>query len=301
MSWLNDLMQKFPVRRTKKEKAAFRDYIVAQTGGNVECVNGNNNVVLGDVKSARVVFTAHYDTPCTIGMPNLMLPRNKVLFFAYQMVPVFVLLAVAALVGWLVSLLNSVNSQSTFGIAFLVTYYVLLYLMINGFSNPHNANDNTSGVATVLTLWDGLTKDQRSDVAIILFDNEEKGKLGSKAYFKAHKDMMEDKLLVNLDCVGNGDNVLFIAKPKAEQSAEYAALKSGFDAGEWCKVQHFPLKGSEANSDYKSFPMGVCCLACKSSKKGILYTPYIHTPSDVVASEQNVQGIADGFRKYLTK
>ena len=34
--------------------------------------------------AARVIFTAHYDTPSNMVLPNLIIPRNLPLYFAYQ-------------------------------------------------------------------------------------------------------------------------------------------------------------------------------------------------------------------------
>jgi len=33
----------------------------------------------------------------------------------------------------------------------------------------------------------------------------------------------------------------------------------------------------------------VGCMAYKRTKKGLLYTPYIHTPKDVVADNKNIE------------
>ena len=174
-------------------------------------------------------------------------------------------------------------------------------MALRTFTNKHNANDNTSGVATVLSMIEKLDKDALGRVAFILFDNEEKGLKGAKAYNNAHKAQMQDKLLINFDCVANGKNILFIAKPKAEGNPCYALVKESFNKTEDFNVEFYPLKGSVSNSDYKKFEQGVCCVACKRAKNGFLYTPYIHTAKDVVADSKNVEFLSDCATEYVNK
>lgn len=291
-NYLDKLNTDYPIRKTEEEKEKFRAYVhkrASVKGAVIQTEhNGNNkNIVIGDAEQAKVIFTAHYDTPAKSVFPNIMIPRNKPLFFAYQFGLIFLLLAVSIGVGYLVGMVGFA-SRSVFFLTFLVLYYGLYFRLFRFGKNPHNYNDNTSGVATLLTIWDGLDSQALNDVAFIFFDNEEKGKKGSKAYFAEHKTQMQNKLLVNFDCVGNGNNIVFIAQENAEQLPAYPLLKESFTSSKAYKVAFYPIKGSECNSDHKNFPCGVGCMACKTSKKGVLYTPYIHTPKDVCASEENI-------------
>ena len=88
---LDFLNQNYPVRRTEKEKDSFRAEIIrrlAEKGvdARVESTGDgkNKNIVIGDVASAKVVCTAHYDTPAAALFPNIMIPRNSLLFYLYQ-------------------------------------------------------------------------------------------------------------------------------------------------------------------------------------------------------------------------
>ena len=71
MSIINTLVEKFPIRRSKEQKEAFRAWAVEQATqmgyqAQVEAVKDHNNVVIGDPETAKAVFTAHYDTPATL-------------------------------------------------------------------------------------------------------------------------------------------------------------------------------------------------------------------------------------------
>ena len=305
MDYLKEINDKHPIRKTEAQKDAFRKYVIDKATekgavARVEKLDKHNNVVIGDPQTAKTVFTAHYDTPCASLFPNLMMPRNKGLFYLYQFVIIFLFLALSLTPAIIVGM-NILQSEIAYAGIFLVIYFGLFFLCFKTFTNKHNANDNTSGVATILSIIDKLSKEQLEKVAFILFDNEEKGLQGAKAYSKAHKTQMQDKLLINFDCVANGKNVIFIAKPKAEENPYYALLKESFAPSEEMSVGFYSLKGSVSNSDYKKFEQGVCCVACKKSKKGLLYTPYIHTKKDVVADVKNVEFLVNNSLAYIDK
>lgn len=307
MNYLDFLNRSYPVRRTAKEKEAFRTAIQEHLVGKginarVErTADGKNeNIVIGDVSTARVVCTAHYDTPAASLFPNLMIPRNTLLFYLYQFVPIVLLLVIALTGGFLTaaSLPDQTCFMQVFLLIYLVIYYGLYILLYRVFKNPNNCNDNTSGVATILTVLDSLSAEERSKFAFILFDNEEKGKKGSKAYAKDHKDMMQERLVVNFDCVGNGEHMIFIAMKDAEKLGVYRKLCESFaDHGKY-HTYFYPIKGSQSNSDYKNFPCGIGCMACRKSKRGVFYTPNIHTPRDTVASYENIQFLSDGMKRF---
>lgn len=48
--------------------------------------------------------------------------------------------------------------------------------------------------------------------AFVLFDHEEIGMVGSYSFAKKHKEILKDKLIVNLDCVSDGDHILVMKK-----------------------------------------------------------------------------------------
>ena len=81
--------------------------------------------------------------------------------------------------------------------------------MMAGPANRHTANDNTSGVITLLEIALSLPEELRSDVCFVWFDNEERGLLGSAAFAGKHKETKKGALVLNFDCVGDGDSLQF--------------------------------------------------------------------------------------------
>ena len=90
--------------------------------------------------------------------------------------------------------------------------------MMRGFANRKNANDNTSGVAVLLSLLEDLPLDQRNKVCFVFFDDEEKGLGGSKAFKRQYRKKIGFKPLINFDCVAHGRHLMFITKKEFNES-----------------------------------------------------------------------------------
>lgn len=302
MTYLEQLVEKFPIRRSMEQKEAFRKHVLKEASSlgyraKVESSGGkHDNIVIGSPEKAQVTFTAHYDTPAVNFLPNIMMPRNILLFFFYQFLIVGLMLLAALIVGVIANaLLHDVQTSYIIGWLF---YMGLLMLMLYGPSNKHNVNDNTSGVATLLETMAKIPPEHRDRVAFILFDNEEKGLRGSKAYAKEHLEVQYTHLIVNLDCVGVGENILVIVPKLAAKLPPYAQLEEALRAQEGRKALFFPKAGSVCNSDQKSFKCGVAVMACKKRPVVGYYCPSIHTARDTQADQGNIDFLSDGLSAF---
>lgn len=287
-----DILTAHPVRKKKIQKERFRqevqDYL--QTLGystNVESGSfGSKNLVIGDPDRAKYLVTAHYDTCARMFVPNLITPCNALLFILYQIFVCLLLivptLAVGALVGYLFH-------------SFFVGYFlwmVLLWtgiaLMLVGPANSSNVNDNTSGVVTVLEIAKSLPENYRKDVCFVLFDLEEAGLIGSASYRKAHKKASDSQMVLNLDCVGDGDEVIFFSTSKLKKNQKKLADLEKITGNFGRKTVTVRKQGfSIYPSDQAHFPYGVGICALNRGKLG-LYLSKIHTPKDTVLDETNV-------------
>lgn len=298
--YLNLINDNYPIRRTKSQKEKFREFIKNEISNTkydfrVETLdNSHNNIIIGDVEKANVIFTAHYDTPATSIVPNLMFPRNRFLGLIYHLGIPVILSILSLLLAYLISNLIINNTKITV-ILYLFIYLTSFYLLTRCFTNKNNKNDNTSGVATILEL---ATICEKENVAFVLFDDEEKGLLGSKSFNKAHKELLRKKLLVNFDCVGVGENIIFIAKDEAIKHDLYENLKGYFVSNEIYNPLFFPYKGSFANSDFKSFDCSIGVMCCKKLKN-IYYTNKIHTNKDKVANKKNIEYIVENIIEFI--
>ena len=301
--YLSFLNGHYPVRHTKDEKRAFFEYVQKETDGKarIEQNSWHSNIVIGDPNKAKVIFTAHYDTPWRAFLPNLMLPTNRLLYLAYNISIALVLLAPAIAGSFLILKLFSLDRMSRPGSAVWFLSYLILYVglfilvMFNG-KNRHNYNDNTSGTAAVLELCKAV-KDENA--AFILFDHEEWGKLGRKAYAKAHPDIKQDTLVINLDCVANGTNFIFAVPDKASGSEIFSALKNCLKDTDAYRALLYPSKNISMNSDQMSFNLGVGVCACKYKPRIGYYCDKIHTVHDTEVSEDNVSYLTQVFSEFL--
>lgn len=286
-----DVLQLHPIRKSKKQKRAFRDDVCAYAESlgyavAVENKGQSNNVVIGDPVNAKYLITAHYDTPAGMIIPNLITPCHAWTFWLYQIaVTVLILLPMLALLP----LLEMVGLSHD--LAFCISYLILvleLFLVYSGPANKNNANDNTSGVVTVLETARSMPENLRDRVCFVLFDLEEMGLVGSSAYRKMHKKETNDQIILNLDCVGEGDDILIFPTNKLKKNADRMNWleKATGTFGE--KNISVRKKGfSFYPSDQKNFPSGVGIAALRRNKF-CLYLSRIHTRRDTILEETNV-------------
>lgn len=293
---LNEIFERFPIRRTPEQKNALFEYVRAEAEAvgleaRIEQLDKkHNNIVIGDVENASVVYTAHYDTPARSLVPNLMMPRNPGLGYAYAFgIPLIIAFASLGIAYALQAVFDL--PYPAFASIYIVLYFALFFGIMRRGANKTNKNDNTSGVAAVLSI---MSKNPKG-AAYILFDNEEKGLLGSKALVKSNKELWDNKPLINFDCVGLGDNIVIVAMEKAEKHPVFRKITETVKGNNDYKVGFYPKKGSMTNTDSKNFPCGISVMACKKNKMGVLYTPYIHTKHDTVASSGNIDFLANAF------
>lgn len=296
--FLSTLLACYQVRRRPAQKEAFGRYIqeTAQSLGysyRMETQKGrlaSRNLIVGDPEKAKVVFTAHYDTCSEMPVPNLIFPKNMVLTILVQMPLILLMVALGIGAGTLAY--RWTGQELSYRLVFLVVYFGLFALMFLGPANRHTANDNTSGVAALLSIMASLPAQQRHTAAFLFFDNEEYGKVGSKQYKKAHPDLMEGKVLLNLDCIGDGDNFLIVAPKKAEDELKNL-LRDAFRDEDGKRAVHCSAKNTHYNSDQMSFPQGAAVAACRKNRFGY-YVPRIHTRRDVICAESNLAYVTQG-------
>ena len=271
-----DVLTSFPVRKSRKQKQAFWDAVQSylKTIG-YDCTIekgslGARNIVIGNPETAEYLVTAHYDTPARLPFPNLITPCSFWPFLGWQIV-ITVLIFLAAFVPGLILAFAGMSAEAASRIWSLSLYGILL-LMLIGPANKHNANDNTSGVVTVLEIAKSMPDACRDKVCFVLFDLEEAGLIGSSSYQKLHKKHTANQLVLNMDCVGDGNElVMFPTKKLKKDSARIDQLRR--ICGKWGeKSIALREKGfSYYPSDQKNFPYGVGIAALRRSGWAGLY------------------------------
>ncbi len=302
------ILNKFLIRKTTKQKTAF----IAELGKNFECTiqssKLNRNIIIGDVKTAKTVYSAHYDTPASLLFPNFMTPKSLLWYLVYQIV-VGVIVFIP-IVGFTILFRMIYNffitfelSSSAYLLLNLITSFgplvilgLFFYLLLCGPANKSNTNDNTSGVITLIELYTNMSDEAKKECAFVFFDNEEKGLLGSRLFKKIYKKEMKNFVLVNFDCVADGDNILLVHSKKAKLNYK-DNIKKHFTNHETKKLiddNGFCIYPSDNMGFTNS--IGICAL--KHNKVFGYYVDKIHTKHDTAFDEENINYLVERFNNY---
>ena len=303
-----EIFDKYQVRKTKAQKQKFRDYVLsyAKSQGYAARVEKGgkkaDNIIVGDPKSAEVVYTAHYDTCAVMPFANFITPKCIPIYLLYQLVLslIIYIIPLSVIIGSR-HVLNATGSDLYFLATFFSGYVLLILvttLLLKGPANKHTANDNTSGVTLLIDIMTDMPDELRSKVAYIFFDLEEMGTLGSKGYAMRHKTLAKQITVVNFDCVSDGKNILFAVKKKAADFTD--KLTMAFKSNETYTVD-IATKGAFYPSDQRNFERGIGVSALNKTKNGLLYMNKIHTKRDTVYDEDNIEFLKEGAIELVKK
>ena len=300
-----DVFRDFPVRKTKKQKQAFRESVQSyaeQLGYpcTVESGSlGSRNLVIGNPEQADYLVTAHYDTCARLPIPNFLTPCNFWPFLLWQVVLVLLILGICILMGLGVGFLTGSGAIGSWCGYLMI--WVILALMLIGPANPSNANDNTSGVVTLLEIAKSMPGNQRKKVCFVLFDLEEAGLIGSASYRKAHKSQTDRQMVLNLDCVGDGDYLtLFPTKRLKKDRTRLTSLYKACGYFGKKSILVHEQGFSFYPSDQANFPYGVGI--CALNKRGkTLYLSRIHSKKDTLLERTNVNLLRAALITYICR
>ena len=170
----------------------------------------------------------------------------------------------------------------------LVTFVLVLYLMMAGPANRHTVNDNTSGVVSLCELMAAMTEEERAKAAFVFFDYEELGLIGSAHFRSRHRQELKEKLLVNLDCVSDGDYIMLVQSKRARQAYGDKLAEIFTPAGEK-KVLLERTSTAFYPSDQYNFPISVGVAALNRKQVLGYYLSRILTNRDTVYDEKNIE------------
>ena len=296
------ILSAYQVRKTKKQKTDFIEFMKSripdlrvEEGGLLK----SRNLIVGDVKSARVVLSAHYDTCAGLPFPNLIAPKNMLITLLYSLLITLPFLLLMVGVNILMQYLTN-----SFSLAYWTSLFVFLAsyfgVFLAGPANSHTVNDNTSGVITLCEMIRICREKGISDVAFVFFDHEETGLFGSSHFRKLHKREMKGKLLINFDCVSDGDHILFVLNQPAND-AHLERLRASLPKTD-AKTAHLEKSSNTFYpSDQMGFHTAMAVSAMKKSRFFGLYLDRIHTKKDTVMDETNIAYICEGMERFLAE
>lgn len=295
-----EILRDWQVRKTAAQKKRFIDFLSSripglrvEEGGLIRC----RNLILGDPDTADLIFTAHYDTCARLPFPNLVTPKNLLLYLAYQLL-IMVPFLLAAALGFLLMTHLGMSYMSAWFLSWLLFMGLVLYVFLFGPPNPHTVNDNTSGVLMLCELIEGLSDEEKRRCAFVFFDHEENGLIGSAVFARRHRKALKRRLVMNFDCISEGDHLLFVGSGGARRLCG-DRLREAF-VPEGGKTPHLESTLTAFYpSDQSNFPCGIGVAALKKVPLAGLYLGKIHTIRDTVLDEENYRWLFAGIRRFL--
>ena len=290
------ILAEHQIRKTFQQKTAFIQLLKqhfpelsVQESSFLKC----RNLIIGDVESADVILSAHYDTCANLPFPNFIAPKNPVLSVLYCLLPYF---AIIFPVNLLLNLYT--NRAILHWIISIILSFVIGFLIIAGPANKCNTNDNTSGVIVLCELLNILSKLTKQKVAFVFFDLEELRLVGSRLFLKKYKDQLDDKLLINFDSVSDGSHLMICANKSARENYS-KKLKTAFLPTEELSILFTSAEKTIFPSDQKGFPCSVVIATLKHKWYLGYYLDRIHTKKDTVFISENIRHICNCILCFL--
>ncbi len=294
--------ERFPVRRTKAQKQAFRDWLTAELRGlgyaPREEINGRvkaRNLLAGDPEKSAVLFVAHYDTPSRWLLPDLGFPRNIPLWILWQLLHILLLLIPALAVYTAVWSLTGGNARlGLWGL--VLTYAGLLCLSQFGPANPVNRGEDADPAA-MLTLMASLPEEDRKKAAFLFADRGCTAGSGARAWAREHPMPAYTRLTVAFARVGGGDRLLMAATDLAVKCTGFGSLTAALEKCEGLPLTRCSTRLCTVRGDRKSFRCGVSLTACRRAPGVGLWYHGGRTPGDRRCD--NVEAVSAALRAFL--
>ena len=295
------ILSDWQVRKTKKQKLAFIRLMQShfpELRVEESQIIHNRNLVAGDLETAEFILSAHYDTCAVLPFPNFVMPKNILMTVLYSLLICIPFFLIAFGFNFLLTLVTD-NFFVHYWASFILIIGLIILVFFAGIPNRHTANDNTSGVITLCELMERMPEEMRKKVLFVFFDNEENGLLGSAFFRKLHKKELKDKLILNFDCVSDGDHILLVLN-KAARKKYGGRLEAAFQSTAEKTVHLEKSSSAMYPSDQAGFPMSAAVAALKKLPLLGLYLDRIHTRRDRVFDERNIEYLCAHTLRFLS-
>lgn len=300
------ILDDFQTRKTKAQKSNFTSFLISELEKNEiyakidesGSIIKSRNIVIGDISKANVIFTAHYDTAPKLPFPNFITPKNLLFYIFYQILILLPLFIICFLVSFISMIFFENILIAYFLCAFLAFGFV--YIIMFGKENKNTVNDNTSGIITLCEIMLNMTKDELATTAFVFFDNEELGLIGSSAFAKQHREEIKGKIVINFDCVSDGETIMVVVNGVARK--KYGdIITSAYSMNDDYKVKPFITKALTTfyPSDQINFPINIAVAALKRKRFLGYYLDRIHTKHDTVFREENIRYLIKSSIKFV--
>ena len=168
----------------------------------------------------------------------------------------------------------------------------LLLWQTIGSGNRNNRNQS-SGLAVLLEVMAALPESARRHTAFVFFDRGEEFTLGAKAYGKEHLQVQYTRLILQLDALGLGKELVLIPKKPARKCTGYQRLVRILEGTEGMHLEVAGAGMQICPGDYKCFQCGMILLSCVRRPLIGLCIPNLHTRRDTEVDEKQLEAIGN--------
>lgn len=215
----------------------------------------NNYNIITKCDKPEYIISAHYDTIKNVKIMAIDSLIKRLAAYNKRMMFLSIALFTVALIKIIQMAVNYIIKSPTV-FSDLSAYLILFIIIIPLFKiniNPVVMNDdNTSGIVSLLYLASRFENKGINNVQFVFFDNEEKGRLGSKGFVDHIKKdgSYANVRLINIDCVGRGSKIYIeYEKEFTDRLKEFTLLKDIIDKNNKAEIS---LKYT-SDSDCKYF------------------------------------------------
>lgn len=218
-------------------------------------IKTNNYNIITKCDKPDYIISAHYDTIKNIKImaidsfiKRLAAYNKRMMFLTIALFTVALCKTIQFAVNYIFKSPTVFTDSSVYLILFII---IIPIFKINIYPVVVN-DDNTSGIVSLLYLASRFKIKGIKNVQFVFFDNEEKGRLGSKSFVDHIKKdgSYADVKLINIDCVGRGSKIYIEYEKKfTDRLKEFTLLKDIIDKNDKTEIS---LKYT-SDSDCKYF------------------------------------------------
>ena len=303
MQYAKLLLERFGIRKTKQQKEEFRRWLMVelkQLGYFAYEESGSSgavNVVAGEPEKVKLLLTAHYDTAVALPFPTFYTPYHPWLYFLYQGLMIFLAMALCFVLAFAAGF-----ALGQPGLVMPLTLVLMVALLVYFAAGPaakHTANANTSGVALLLEIAKAMPAPLKKKVAFVFFDMGQGSLTGANGYKRKHLKELDKQMLVNFDCVGDGDTAVLLPSKKAKWDGELLDAINVAFSGEAGKYQ-LRLQGWGMHpSDNRKFKRSVAVLTANFRKAIGPCITGVCGNKDTVLKEENLRYLCESTIKMI--
>lgn len=261
------------------------------------------NLHVGDVGKSKKIIVVNYDTPQhNFGNPMKYYPFDGPATFASSFFPIYAPSIIGGVLAlWLViSYVPKIDFSTSFIYSLcvsvtLIVVMIVSFLLTKGIANKVNFNRNTSSVLVALMLASELSDEDREKVAFVLTDNGCTNHAGDYMLREALPTTIDQRLVIMLDCVGDGEE--FVIGYKEDSKKEAVELAEQFKT----KPKRKLCNKEELRYTSFSFYKKALLVSKGNFKNDSLVVENISTNQDTNCDIESLNQVVRALKRFIEK